>query len=54
MCSLLALVVDLALNTVLPGAHARIRVVGLLDQESDVSQFLFYNIDFQGEKTSLS
>ena len=48
------LVMDIALYTVLPGAHARIRVVDQVDQESDVSQFLFYNIDFQGAKTLLS
>ena len=50
----MALVMDIALYTVLPGAHARIRVVDQVDQESDVSQFLFYNIDFQGAKTLLS
>ena len=50
----MALVVDLALYTVLPGAHARIRVVDQGDQESDVSLFLFYNIGFQGGKTFLS
>lgn len=50
----MALVVDIALYAVLPGAHTRIRVVDQVDKQSDVSQFLFYNIDFRGAKTLLS
>lgn len=35
-------------STMCLGANVRIRVVGQMYQESDVSQFLFYNIEFQG------